>query len=91
MRRSLSIRGHADHLRLLLAAALCVALCSLASPAGAAPKQGDGLQTNSLSMLLVNRDVTTHTTTSIKDVVNLSTIIGLHYYFVDRVRIGMGM
>lgn len=42
-------------------------------------------------MLLVNRDYTTRTTSTIKDAVNLSAIVGLHYYFVDRVRIGMGL
>jgi hypothetical protein len=69
----------------------CVAVASLAGHAHAGPKQGDGLQTDSLSMLLVSRDYTAHRTTSLKDAVNLSGIVGLHYYFVDRVRIGMGM
>lgn len=67
------------------------ALVSLPTLAHAAPKQGDGLQTDSLSMLLVNRDFTTHTTSSIKDTLNLSGTVGLHYYFVDRVRAGMGL
>ena len=75
----------------LLAAALCSALACLPARANAAPKQGDGLQTNSLSMLVVNRDYTTQKTSSLKDAVNLSAIVGLHYYFVDRVRIGMGL
>ena len=42
-------------------------------------------------MLLVNRDYTTRTTSSLKDTVNLSYVAGLHYYFVDRVRVGMGL
>ena len=39
----------------------------------------------------MSRDFTTRTTTTINDAVNLSGVIGLHYYFVDRVRIGMGL
>ena len=34
-------------------------------------------------MLLVNRDYTTQKTSTIKDVVNLSAIVGLHYYVID--------
>jgi hypothetical protein len=75
----------------LLSAAVFCAFVGMPLPAHAGPKQGDVLQTNSLSMLLVNRDFTTHKTSSIKDTVNLSEVIGLHYYFVDRVRIGMGV
>ncbi|HYP90408.1 MAG TPA: hypothetical protein VEQ59_19685 [Polyangiaceae bacterium] len=77
--------------RFWLAALLAALLMSLPARAHAAPKQGDGLQTDSLSMLLVNRDYTAHRTTSLKDAVNLSGIVGLHYYFIDRVRIGMGL
>jgi len=74
-----------------LAALLGAALLVLPARAHAAPKKGDGLQTDSLSMLLVNRDYTAHRTTSLKDAVNLSGVVGLHYYFIDRVRIGMGL
>ena len=59
--------------------------------AHAAPKQGDILQTDSLSVLLASHDYTTNTSTSIKDTVNLSGVVGLHYYFVNRVRVGMGL
>jgi hypothetical protein len=75
----------------LLGAAIAYALLNASAVAHAGPKQGDVLQTNSLSMLLVNRDFTTARTSSIKDTVNLSAVAGLHYYFVDRVRIGMGV
>jgi hypothetical protein len=75
----------------VLAAGICCAVASYATSAGAAPKQGDILQTDAVSMLLVNRDFTTHTTSSLKDTINLSGVVGLHYYFVDRVRIGMGL
>jgi len=42
-------------------------------------------------MLLASHDYTTKTSSSIKDTVNLSGVVGLHYYFVNRVRIGMGL
>jgi hypothetical protein len=70
---------------------ICAALAGYATGVSAAPKQGDVLQTDTLSMLLVNRDYTTRTTSSLKDNINLSATIGLHYYFVDRVRIGLGL
>src|SRR5687768_12829033 len=75
----------------LLGASLCCAVASYSAAASAAPKQGNVLQTDTLSMLLVNRNYTTKSTSSIEEVINLSAIIGLHYYFVDRVRLGMGL
>ena len=75
----------------LFSAAICFITMSVHTRALAAPKQGDVLQTDSLSMLLASHDYTTKTSSSIKDTVNLSAVVGLHYYFVDRVRIGMGL
>jgi len=75
----------------LLGAASAVAACSLSVTSWAAPKRGDVLQTDSLSMLLASRDYTSRTTTTLRKVVNLSANIGLHYYFVDRVRFGMNL
>ena len=49
------------------------------------------LQTDSLSMLLASHDYTTGESSSIKQALNLSLVTGLHYYFVDRVRVGMGL
>jgi len=57
----------------------------------AAPKQGDFLQTDSLSMTLWSHDFTTDTSTSVANTVNLSGLVGIHYYFVDRVRLGVSM
>jgi hypothetical protein len=65
-------------------------LTAVSVPAHAAPNKGDILQTDSLSVLLASHDYTTGTSSSIKDTVNLSGVVGLHYYFVDRVRAGMG-
>jgi hypothetical protein len=74
---------------------LCVALALVVScvtvGAHAGPKRGDVLQTDSLSMLLVSHDYTTNTNSSIRNVINLSGNVGLHYYFVDRVRFGMNV
>jgi hypothetical protein len=78
-------------LRSLSSLGVACALVSMPLAVSAAPKQGDVLQTDSLSMLLVNRDLTTRTTSSIKNTINLSANVGLHYYFVDRVRIGMSL
>jgi hypothetical protein len=75
----------------LFSAAICFTAASVHTRAHAAPKKGDGLQTDSLSMLLASHDYTTKSSSSIKDAVNLSGVVGLHYYFVDRVRIGMGL
>lgn len=73
----------------LLRAALVFALSSAAIDAHAGPKRGDVLQTDSLSMLVASHDYTTHTNSSLRNALNLSGNVGLHYYFVDRVRIGM--
>jgi hypothetical protein len=75
----------------LLRAAICGACASPPSLAQAAPKKGDVLQTDSLSMLLASHDYTTGESSSIKQTLNLSAVVGLHYYFVDRVRFGMGL
>ena len=75
----------------LLRVALALALSCVTAAAHAAPKRGDGLQTDSLSMLLASRDYTTHTNTTLRNVVNLSGNVGLHYYFVNRVRAGMSL
>jgi hypothetical protein len=75
----------------LLRAVLALALSSVTMVAHAGPKRGDGLQTDNFSMLLASRDYTTHTNTTLKNVVNLSGNVGLHYYFVDRVRAGLSL
>ncbi len=75
----------------IAAIAVVLALLSLPGRAHAAPKKGDWLQTDSLSMLLVSRDFTTDKTSTVRKATNLSAVVGLHYYFVDRVRIGMGL
>jgi hypothetical protein len=74
---------------LRVASALVASGITLSAQAG--PKRGDVLQTDSLSMLLVSHDYTTNTNSSIRNVVNLSVNVGLHYYFVDRVRFGMNL
>jgi hypothetical protein len=71
--------------------AIAIYFCGTTQCALAAPKQGDVLQTDSLSMLLASHDYTTGTTSSLKNVLNVSANVGLHYYFVDRVRAGMNL
>jgi hypothetical protein len=75
----------------LLRAVGIFSLLLVSGVAHAGPKQGEGLQTDSLSMLLASHDYTTGTNSSIRNAVNLSLNVGLHYYFVDRVRIGTSL
>jgi hypothetical protein len=73
------------------AAAIAVALVAVAGSARAAGKQGEFIQTDTLGMTLVTRDLDQHTTRTVKDVVNLSEFVGLHGYVVDRVRLGVNL
>jgi hypothetical protein len=61
-------------------------VCSKAHGAG---KEGDVLETNTLGMNLVTRDLTAHATRTVADAANLSEQVGLHYYVADRLRLGM--
>ena len=78
-------------LQRLLRAATALALWSATTGAHAGPKRGDVLQTDSVSMLLASHDYTTHTNSTLRNALNLSGNVGLHYYFVNRVRIGMNL
>jgi len=75
--------------RQLAAGAIALALALCAGSAEAAGKRGELIQTLSLGMNLVTRDLDHHTTRSVRDVVNLSEFVGLHGYVVDRVRLGV--
>jgi hypothetical protein len=70
-----------------------VALGSLfaSRSAMAAGKKGDFLQTDTLGVNLITRDMTTHATRTVSDAVNLSEYVGLHYYALERVRFGMSL
>jgi len=72
-----------------VAAVLVLSTATVAAHAG--PKRGDVLQTDSLSMLLASRDYTTGTDSTLRNTLNLSGNVGLHYFFVDRVRAGMSV
>jgi hypothetical protein len=89
MRRTPSRNWQRGALLLRVAVALVVSCITVGAHAG--PKRGDVLQTDSLSMLLASHDYTTNTNSSIRNVINLSGNVGLHYYFVDRVRFGMNV
>ncbi|HEX7668623.1 MAG TPA: hypothetical protein VF395_03525 [Polyangiaceae bacterium] len=71
-----------------LAAAFVVLLSSLAHAGGSA---GDTLETNTLGLNLVTRDLTTHSTRTVADATNLSEYVGLHHYVVDRLRCGISL
>ncbi len=56
--------------------------------AEAAGKRGEFIQTDTLGMSLLTRDLDHQTTRSVRDVVNLSQFVGLHGYVIDRLRVG---
>ncbi len=63
---------------------------SLASAtAWAAGNQGDFLQTDTLGMNILNHQFDTGKTSTLANEAVLSEFVGAHYYFVDRVRLGM--
>ena len=70
----------------LVALAATVLFPALAMAVG---EQGDWIQTDTLGMNVVSHNFDSGTTTSVADAANLSEFIGLHYYLVDRVRVGM--
>jgi hypothetical protein len=59
--------------------------------ARAAGKQGDVVQTDTLGMNLVNHAFDTDKTTTVGDAAVLSEFVGAHYFFVDRVRLGLNL
>jgi hypothetical protein len=59
--------------------------------AHAAGKRGEFIQTDTLGVSLLTRDLDKDTTRTIRDVVNLSEFVGLHGYVVDRVRLGANL
>lgn len=69
-------------------AAVAAALVLWAGPAEAAGKRGEFIQTDTLGMSLLTRDLDHQTTRSVRDVVNLSQFVGLHGYVIDRLRVG---
>ena len=76
----------------LLATVSFGALCAFASrTAHALGTQGELLQTDTLGASLVSHDYKTKTTKNIGNTFNLSEFVGLHYYVVDRVRLGMNL
>ncbi|MEO7036249.1 MAG: hypothetical protein ABI548_20055 [Polyangiaceae bacterium] len=77
---------------LVLATVSLSGLCLLTPrSAQALGKQGEFLQTDTLGASLVTHDYKTHTTKDISQTFNLSEFVGLHYYVVDRVRLGMNL
>lgn len=69
-------------------AVLLVGHCALAHATG---KKGDLIQTDTLGVSLLSRDLEAQRTRSVRDVVNLSEFVGLHRYVVDRVRLGANL
>jgi hypothetical protein len=74
-----------------LCLALTLSVSFVSSAVSAAPRRGEGLQTDGISVSLVNRDFDEQKTTTIRRVFNLSEIVGFHYYVADRVRLGVSL
>lgn len=70
---------------------LALVLLLGARSAHAAGKRGEFIQTDTLGVSLLTRDLDKDTTRTVKDVVNLSEFVGLHGYVVDRVRLGANL
>jgi hypothetical protein len=70
------------------ALALTLALALGARTAHATGKQGEFIQTDTLGVSLLSKNLDTGKTHSVRDAVNLSEIVGLHGYAVDRLRFG---
>ena len=76
-------------MRLRLAVTACA--LTLATHSLAAPKKGEWVQSNSVGMNLVTYAFDTGKTTGVGDVAALSEFVGLHYFVIDRLRIGMNL
>jgi hypothetical protein len=73
----------------ILASTFVVLLgCAWSREARAGGRAGDFVQTDSVGVNVVNRDFSTHTTTTVSDAFNLSEYFGVHYYFADGLRLG---
>ncbi len=70
---------------------LALSLLCAARSAHATGERGDFIQTDTLGVSLLTRDLDKDTTRTVKDVVNLSEFVGLHGYVVDRVRVGANL
>jgi hypothetical protein len=78
--------------RHILPFACVIAYCSLTPhQTWAAGSRGDVIQTDAVGMSMVTRDFTSHSTKTVADSTNLSEFFGLHYYFINRWRLGMNL
>lgn len=71
--------------------AVILVLFGAPSRAWSAGHQGDFVQTDTLGMNVISHDFTTGTTKYLTDATVLSEFIGLHYFIVDGVRLGMNL
>jgi hypothetical protein len=71
--------------------ALVIAVAGLVATASAAAKQGDFVQTDTLGMNMISYNLDTGKTTGVGDVAGLSEFVGLHYFFADRLRVGVNL
>ncbi len=62
-----------------------------ADSARAAGRQGDLVQSDTLGMNLVTYQFDTGKTSTVGDAAVLTEFVGLHYYVIDRLRLGMNL
>ena len=74
-----------------LSGALVLALATVASSAARADNKGDIVQTDTLGMNMYTYNFSKSKSTDVTDAQNLSEFIGLHYYVIDHLRLGMNV
>jgi hypothetical protein len=66
-----------------------VAIVALSSPSALADHEGEWIDTDMVGINAYTYDFDTHTNTNVGSTQELSDFVGLHYYVVDHVRLGM--
>jgi hypothetical protein len=76
----------------LTLAIVCVAIPSAAAETDPPPQPPNHfVQSDNLGMNMWSHDFTSHKTTTVSDSAALSQFVGLHYFFLPDVRVGMNM
>lgn len=70
---------------------LAIVVASASSPRARADVRGDLVETDTLGMNVVSHNADSGKTTTVADAQNLSEFVGLHYYLIDHVRIGVNL
>jgi hypothetical protein len=74
-----------------LSTAFVLAFVPMVSSAARADDKGEIVQSDTLGMNVYSYNFSKSTATNVSDAQNLSEFIGLHYYAIDHVRLGMNL